>query len=69
MTMPEDPEINHVFSKHTLEMQARLAAIPEGKSLYKNYSDAWKNLHGINLLVQLKKIMVAQMFILSCLDV
>ena len=42
MTMPEDPEINHVFSKHTLEMQARLAAIPEGKSLYKNYSDAWK---------------------------
>ncbi len=42
MNMPENPEINHVFSKHTEEMKARLAAIPEGKSLYKNYSDAWK---------------------------
>lgn len=42
MNMPENPEINHVFSKHTEEMKVRLAAIPEGKSLYKNYSDAWK---------------------------
>lgn len=42
MNIPENPDINHVFSKHTEEMKARLAAIPEGKSLYKNYSDAWK---------------------------
>lgn len=42
MNMPENLEINHVFSKHTEEMKLRLAAIPEGKSLYKNYSDAWK---------------------------
>ena len=42
MTMPEDSAINHVFSKHTEDMKKRLAAIPEGKSLYKNYSDAWK---------------------------
>lgn len=42
MYMPENPAINHVFSRHTPEMVERLAAIPEGKSLYKNYSDAWK---------------------------
>lgn len=42
MTISEDESINHVFSKHTPEMVKRLAAIPEGKSLYKNYSDAWK---------------------------
>jgi DNA (cytosine-5)-methyltransferase 1 len=40
--IPEDKSINHEFTKHSLEMQERLAAIPEGKSLYKNYSDAWK---------------------------
>lgn len=42
MDVPENPDINHVFSKHTVEMQKRLEAVPEGKSLYKNYSDAWK---------------------------
>lgn len=42
MTMPENKEINHEFSKHTPEMVKRLAEVPEGKSLYKNYSDAWK---------------------------
>lgn len=42
MNIPECTAINHVFSRHTLEMQKRLAAIPEGKSLYQNYSDAWK---------------------------
>ena len=42
MDVPENPEINHVFTKHTLDMQKRLSDVPEGKSLYKNYSDAWK---------------------------
>lgn len=42
MNMPENKEINHVFSRHSSEMQARLAAVPEGKSLYENYSDGWK---------------------------
>ncbi|MGN1295421.1 MAG: DNA cytosine methyltransferase [Bacilli bacterium] len=42
MNLPENKEINHIFSKHTPEMQARLAAVPEGKSLYNNYSDGWK---------------------------
>lgn len=42
MTMPENKAINHEFTRHSKEMKERLAAIPEGKSLYKNYSDAWK---------------------------
>ncbi len=42
MNIEEDTSINHVFSKHTPEMMERLAMVPEGKSLYKNYSDAWK---------------------------
>lgn len=42
MHIEQNPEINHVFSRHTEKMKARLAAVPEGKSLYKNYSDSWK---------------------------
>ena len=42
MTMEENSDINHVFSKHTESMKQRLAAVPEGKSLYNNYADAWK---------------------------
>lgn len=45
MKMGDNPEINHVASKHSPEMLERLAAVPEGKSLYKNYSDAWKKVH------------------------
>lgn len=42
MNIEENAEINHIFSKHTEEMKKRLALVPEGKSLYRNYSDAWK---------------------------
>lgn len=42
MNIEENAEINHIFPKHTEEMKKRLALVPEGKSLYKNYSDAWK---------------------------
>ena len=42
MNMEENIEINHIFSKHTEEMKKRLSLVPEGKSLYNNYSDAWK---------------------------
>ena len=38
----DDKEINHVRTKHKDEMKKRLAAVPEGKSLYDNYSDSWK---------------------------
>lgn len=42
MGMDENIEINHIFPRHTEEMKNRLALVSEGKSLYKNYSDAWK---------------------------
>lgn len=37
-----DPLFNHVPTKHSPEMEKRLANVKEGESLYKNYSDAWK---------------------------
>lgn len=43
--MPENKSINHIFTKHNAEMQERLAALPEGQSLYGNYSDAWKRVY------------------------
>ena len=39
---PESKETNHIFTKTSPEMKKRLEAIPVGKSLYGNYSDAWK---------------------------
>lgn len=42
MKHPEDPAFNHEMTRHSLEMQERLRMVPEGKSLYENYSDAWK---------------------------
>lgn len=42
MDMKEDKSINHIFTKHTKEMMKKLNELEEGKSLYKNYSDAWK---------------------------
>lgn len=38
----DDKAINHIRTKHKDEMKKRLAAVPEGKSLYDNYSDSWK---------------------------
>jgi len=40
--LPDDKAINHVRARHSEEMKERLAAVPEGKSLYENYSDSWK---------------------------
>ena len=42
MDMPERKDINHIFSRHTEEMKQRIMEVPEGNSLYGNYSDAWK---------------------------
>lgn len=42
MAMPENKTINHIFTRHSDKMIAQIAALPEGKSLYGNYSDAWK---------------------------
>lgn len=38
----DDITINHVRTNHTDEMKARLALVPQGKSLYEKYSDSFK---------------------------
>lgn len=38
----EDKQFSHFITKHTKEMQKRLAKVREGKGLYDNYSDSWK---------------------------
>lgn len=42
---PDDLKFNHVRTKHSEEMAERLRNVPEGSSLYENYSDAWKKCH------------------------
>ncbi len=42
INLPEDKNFNHIFTKHSEEMKQRIIAVPEGKSLFGNYSDAWK---------------------------
>ncbi len=42
LNMGENKGINHIFSKTSDEMKKRIAAVEVGKSLYANYSDAWK---------------------------
>lgn len=42
INVKDDKTINHVRTKHKEEMKKRLASVPEGKSLYENYSDSWK---------------------------
>ena len=41
----ESKEFNHILTKHSEDMVRRLADIKPGKSLYENYSDAWKRVH------------------------
>jgi len=38
----DNKELNHVRTKHSDDMKKRLSKVPEGKSLYDNYSDSWK---------------------------
>lgn len=42
MKMEENKKINHIFTKHSDEIKQRIINTPEGKSMYGNYSDAWK---------------------------
>lgn len=42
INLPEDKEINHIFTKHSEKMINLIKQLPEGESLYSNYSDAWK---------------------------
>lgn len=70
---PEDPAFNHVPTKHTPEMQQRMIECPEGESLYKGYSDAWKkcpwneasctikeNHGGVNVHPKLPRVLTAR---------
>lgn len=42
LNLPEDKYFSHIFTKHSKDMQQRIMNVPEGKSLFGNYSDAWK---------------------------
>ena len=70
---PEDKKFNHVPTKHTPEMQKRMLECPEGQSLYKGYSDAWKkcpwneasctikeNHGGVNIHPKLPRVLTAR---------
>lgn len=70
---PEDISFNHQPTKHSPEMQKRILECPEGKSLYKGYSDAWKkcpwdepsctikeNHGGVNLHPKLPRVLTAR---------
>lgn len=42
MDIEDNKDFNHIKTKHKGDMPKRLAAVPEGSSLYDNYSDSWK---------------------------
>jgi DNA (cytosine-5)-methyltransferase 1 len=42
MEIGDNPDFNHVQTKHRPDMSERMLILEEGKSLYKGYSDAWK---------------------------
>ena len=73
MTHPEDEAFNHVPTKHREDMARKIMETPEGMSLYKGYSDAWKkcpwnapsctikeNHGGVNLHPKLPRVLTAR---------
>tara|TARA_Y100001970_G_C14199877_1_gene840467 strand:+ start:35 stop:1306 length:1272 start_codon:yes stop_codon:yes gene_type:complete len=69
----DDHYINHVKTRHSKDMQRRISKVPEGKSLYENYSDSWKkcaweeasctikeNHGGVNLHPKLPRVLTAR---------
>lgn len=70
---PIDESFNHLPTKHSIEMEKRISEVPEGQSLYKGYSDAWKkcpwneasctikeNHGGVNLHPKLPRVLTAR---------
>ena len=68
-----DPGFNHVPTRHRIDMAERMAALPEGQSLYQGYSDAWKkcpwdeasctikeNHGGVNIHPRLPRVLTAR---------
>ena len=73
MEHPEDKKFNHVPTKHRPDMAQKMLELPEGKSLYKGYSDAWKkcpwneasctikeNHGGVNIHPKLPRVLTAR---------
>lgn len=73
MEHPTDPAFNHVPTRHREDMARRIMETPEGQSLYKGYSDAWKkcpwnepsctikeNHGGVNLHPKLPRVLTAR---------
>lgn len=73
MDHPVDPDFNHVPTVHRPDMAQRIMDTPEGASLYKGYSDAWKkcpwnepsctvkeNHGGVNLHPKLPRVLTAR---------
>lgn len=73
MEHPEDKAFNHVPTKHRPDMAQRMLELPEGQSLYKGYSDAWKkcpwneasctikeNHGGVNIHPKLPRVLTAR---------
>ena len=73
MQHPEDKAFNHVPTKHRPDMAQRMLELPEGQSLYKGYSDAWKkcpwneasctikeNHGGVNIHPKLPRVLTAR---------
>lgn len=68
-----DPDFNHVPTRHRPDMARRMLELPEGQSLYKGYSDAWKkckwdepsctikeNHGGVNIHPRLPRVLTAR---------
>lgn len=73
MKHPVDEAFNHVPTKHRPDMEEKMRLLPEGKSLYKGYSDAWKkcpwneasctikeNHGGVNIHPKLPRVLTAR---------
>ena len=73
MDKKDDEDFNHVTTKHRADMIRRIQKVPEGKSLYENYSDSWKkcpwdeasctikeNHGGVNLHPKLPRVLTAR---------
>ena len=73
MNHPEDPDFNHVPTVHSETMRKRIMECPEGQSIYKGYSDAWKkspwnepsctikeNYGGVNVHPRLPRVLTAR---------
>lgn len=73
MEMPENVAFNHVPTRHRPDMAQKMLALPEGESLYKGYSDAWKkcpwneasctikeNHGGVNIHPRLPRVLTAR---------